>query len=297
MLLEKQKNQLKIHSLNTELRMQLGDELIESGWRQGSVVRAECVLELIQGIPNIVKNNSLIVIIASQSCDISYNTITDDPTIEISIAYKISKQDGNCTFNKNARKLHTKLHLETGDTDVFNEVYIELKAHQKYSIFKQLLHNLQPDTKLELTNQQLEFYVLWLAARYSRPALPTEFNNRLMSADQDDKRKKIAKKLNKQLSGLYIEIIPYKEITSSEHYKVNLLGLVSPDFVGDITTVNKSIVDFETIMKKAGMDVRVEVSTEDKISIATLKRFKRFYYDDLSFKKNAPKPIETELNL
>jgi hypothetical protein len=47
-------------------------------------------------------------------------------------------------------------------------------------------------------------------------------------------------------------------------------------------------------MRQAKMDVTVALRNESEVSIAVIKRFKRFYYDDLSFKAEAPLPPEVE---
>ena len=50
-------------------------------------------------------------------------------------------------------------------------------------------------------------------------------------------------------------------------------------------------------MRQANMHVVVAVKKEDEISVAALKRFKRFYYDDLSFRNSTEYPPEVATNL
>lgn len=47
-------------------------------------------------------------------------------------------------------------------------------------------------------------------------------------------------------------------------------------------------------MEEGDMDVSSAVMLESKISIAMIKRFKRFYFDDLSIKDDKPRPVETD---
>jgi hypothetical protein len=136
-----------------------------------------------------------------------------------------------------------------------------------------------------------------LAARYSRPALPTEFNDRIAAADPKDQRRKKAKGINKHLSGIYVEIIPDAEIPKNQNYRVNLLGLVSAGFGGDLTKIEAALEEYAEIMRQAKMDVSVAVRSETEVSIAVIKRFKRFYYDDLSFRDGTPLPPEVERSL
>lgn len=270
----------------------IGEELEKLGWRQGSVIRVDDIAQLIGS--GITKDESFVVIVASQSCDIANNNLESDPFIELSIGRIIEQQNGNLTFNKNPRALHVPLQVRTESADVCDEVFIELKAYEKTTVDKQALLGLMPDQNRVLVNKHFEGYISWLSARYSRPALPTEFNNRIAAADPKDKRKKKARAVNEQVSGIYVEITPDAEIAPGENYSVNLLGLVAAGFNGDISKVEASMEAYAEMMRAAGMDVVVAVRGEDQVSIAMIKRFKRFYYDDLSFRSDSPLPLETQ---
>lgn len=271
----------------------IGDKLENAGWRQGAIVKQTENNKLLVSIGKSF-DDGLFLIIASQSCDIANNNIDNDPYIEISIARCIDKLNGNLTHNKNPRMLHASLQISTGDADVVRDQYIEIKAFEKLCVRKEYFEALAPDESILLNGIDLEGYVSWLAARYSRPALPTEFNNRIAVADPKDKLRNKAKGSNEQLSGIYVEIIPDAEISIEQNYKVNLLGLVSAGFQGDLAKVDAALEEYAVIMRKANMDVTVALRMESEVSIAVIKRFKRFYYDDLSFKTGAPLPPEVE---
>lgn len=89
--------------------------------------------------------------------------------------------------------------------------------------------------------------------------------------------------------------MPDAEIHKGESYSVNLLGLLPASFTGDANNAKNAIDAYADVMRKAGMDVSTAVSTEDKVSLVTISRFKRFYYDDLSLKEDAPMPPEIGL--
>lgn len=274
----------------------IGTQLETAGWRQGSIIKGEDAANFLseedfEGIDNVI------LVIASQSCDIANNNISADPYVEVSVARKIEKIDGNLSFNKNPRQLHMNLLIETGDTEVYKEQAIEFKAYEKIRIPKEQLVGLQPDTTRDIEAKQLDSYISWLASRYSRPALPTEFNNRIAAVDPKDKRKKKAKSANQNLSGIYVEIIPDQEISADENYRVNLLGLVPTDFTGNLQSAQNALDGYAEILKSAGMDVTSIVKKEDEISVAVIKRFKRFYYDDLSIRDDAPLPPETKVTM
>ena len=262
----------------------IGGQLEEIGWRQGSILKNGDINQFIE-----VVNENPILIIASQSCDIANS---NDPYIEISVGITIETQNGNNTFNKNARTLHTEVLCRTNNTEIYERRFLELQAFEKIQVPKEQFLELSPDNEMLLSGKYLDSYACWLAARYSRPALPTTFNNLIDSVDPKNKRKKKAKQMDSSLSGIYVEIFPDAELSKEEIYRVNLLGLVASDFNGDITKLEESVNSYADIMRKAGMVVTVSVKPEDQISVAMIKRFKRFYYDDISFRSDSPKPFK-----
>lgn len=272
----------------------IGSQLEEAGWRQGSVVSASDIQQLIGIIGGISFTEDLVLLVASQSCDIANNKVDTDPYIELSVATKIEVPKGHLTHNKNPRILHTHITCRTSDGDVFTEENLELKAFERVVLQKEKLARLHPDLDRVLEDRQLKSYVAWLAARYSRPALPTTFNDLIRAADPKGKLRDKAKRGNQQLVGIYVEIIPDAEIKDDESYNVNLLGLLPAGFAGDSSKAENAINAFADVLRRAGMEVTVATRTEDQISLAAIKRFKRFYYDDLSLKEETPLPPETQ---
>lgn len=271
----------------------IGNQLEEAGWRQGSVVNPLDLQHLLDsiGIPYEV---DLVLLLASQSCDIANNNVESDPYIELSVARRIEGAKGHLTHNKNPRILHTYITCRMSNGEVSTEENLELKAFEKIAIPKEKLVGLLPDLDSLLEDRQLQSYVAWLAARYSRPALPTAFNNRIRVADPKGKLRDKAKKSNAHLVGIYVEILPDAEIKDDESYSVNLLGLLPAGFVGDSNKAENAINAYAEILRNAGMEVVSAIHTEDHISLASIKRFKRFYYDDLSLKEGTPLPPETQ---
>ncbi len=232
----------------------IGNQLEEAGWRQGSVVRSSN-LEYLLDLIGIAYEENLVLILASQSCDIANNIIDVDPYIELSVARTIEDPKGHFTHNKNPRILHTHITYRTADDDVFTEENFELRAFEKTAIPKENLAGLQPDSDRVLEERQLKSYIAWLAARYSRPALPTTFNDRIKAADPKDKLRSKVKKGNEQLVGIYVEIIPDTEVTEDESYSVNLLGLLPAGFVGDSSKAENAITAYAEVLLNAGMEV------------------------------------------
>ena len=171
-----------------------GSQLEEDGWRQGSVVSTSNIQRLIDSIGGISFTDDLVFLVASQSCDIANNNVDTDQYVEFSVARKIDLTKGHLTHNKNPRILHTNVTCRTSDGDVFVEESLELMAFERVVLHKESLVGLQPDSDRVFEDRQLKSYVAWLAARYSRPALPTKFNDRIRVADPKGKLRDKAKK-------------------------------------------------------------------------------------------------------
>lgn len=269
----------------------IGRELEKSGWRQGSVIKDEDLAQLF-GEDLSDFGEGVVAIVASQSCDIANDNLDDDPNIEISIARLIDKKNGNYANNKNPRTLHLDVSVLKPDEEGIDTAYLELKAFEKIAFDKRAFKGISPDPHRNILKHQYD-YVSWLSARYSRPALPTEFNDRIIQADPKNKRKKIVKKLN-DLSGIYVHINPDKEIEPGEQYRAQLLGVLPDDYDGDTTELEGFLNAVAKIMEEGGMDVNSAIRRESNISIAMIRRFKRFYFDDLSIKDDKPRPVETD---
>lgn len=275
-----------------------GTQLETNGWRQGAVAPESATPQLLN-VVGIGPEPGIILVVASQSCDIACNNLELDPHIEFLIARSIDSLNGNFTFNKNPRLLNLSLFARANDESISTEKYFEIKAFEKVFIPKQTLLDICPEPCSQLTmdeNQRLAF-VGWLSARYSRPALPTVFNNLISDADPRGKLREKAKKGSAELLGIYVEIFPDREIGPGEKYQANLLGLIPAGLTGDQKKAEAAINLHSEILKKAGIDVSSAIRAEDGISVATIKRFRRFYYDDLSFKDGADLPPETLTNL
>ena len=273
-----------------------GSDLESAGWLQGVFVKDKDLETILEAINFPEPYDGLVAVVASQSCDIACSNLELAPDVELSIGRVVGQPNGNFSYNKNPRLLHTSFRLRTDDSSVGQEGHVEFRAFEKISISKEQLQGLTPDVERIITNQHLASYVAWLAARYSRPALPTAFNDRIAVADRKGRRKKIAKSADKTLSGIYVRIFPDEEIQPEEAYDVQLLGL-TPSDCHDLSSAEAALTQFKTVMESAGMTVTASVRKESEVSLATIKGFKRFYFDDLSFKNDSDLPVETQTSL
>lgn len=262
------------------------------GWLQGSIVKHEDAAQLLElaGKVELINDPDIILIVASGSCDIANSS---DPIVEFSIARYIGHLDGNFSYNKNPRRL--QCNLESANSF---QLHIDLKAFEKIGILKDSIPNgIMPNSEIKFNKNELNFYVDWLAARYKRPAFPTEFDRRIDAAWDKSKRKKAVSKVSEKLIGIYAKVYPDKEINESENYAVDLLALT----VSDLTLVERKAIEilvnqYKAALRDANMDVGIEkIVTEFQVSVGTLKEYKRFNLDELSYKNDDPLPPEINM--
>lgn len=264
-------------------------KLEDQGWRQGSFISPETILKLLNRIENTfdISTNDLLVV-ASQSCDVASS---QEEYIELSILRTLSIEEFKKEFSHNR---HPRiLHIKANSTDSDEKINLKLQAHEKIQIKKQLLEEYTPDNSICFSESDLNQYIDWLAGRYKRPALPTKFDQLIANADKSGKkRKKITKRANDYLTGIYVDIYPNRDISDSETYSVNLLGIVSEEQYLSIAT--DTLNEYADILKNAGMDVSdPKVGTEFQISVGTLRQYQRINVDYLSYEQNTPQPPDT----
>ena len=89
--------------------------------------------------------------------------------------------------------------------------------------------------------EDCEILVRWLAQRYQRVAFPDAFNAMLASAEK--KRKKLHLSLAPDISGLFVELSPDRDLLCDEQYRVNLLALVPDHRAAALENVQRCVQD------------------------------------------------------
>lgn len=264
-------------------------DLESQGWRQGCLVRQEDIVALVDGLIGEVPADAELVVI-SQSCDLARNEYVE-PNVEVIVATRIDKVDGNYTFNKNGRTLDFTFVENTETRGSTEDRHLRLQATKKIAIPKKRFDGKAPDLTKALPLETQKVLASWLAGRYSRPALPTDFNNAIEHADKNLKKlRRLAKRLSPHTAGLYADILPNRDLQEGEKYRVNILALVIPSATTKIPEVDRDAKQLKAILESAGMDVNYSVHSEDQISVSTTKRMQRFYLDDISYRENHPLP-------
>ncbi len=275
----------------------VGSELIKAGWAQGAIIKHE---DLKQLLPSEAESTNF-GIIASQSCDIAYNKIDIDPFIEISICTLIEKPKKAQLFARHPRLLDLQIQellpddgIISENSDIIGEISANLIACNKVSIKKTLLLDYVPDPSKRIVDPDFKGYVQWLGSRYTRPALPDDFNNQIRKAEKKNRKynlRKIAESLAPEISGLHIEITPNRDLEPGEKYSVNLLCLVTEQNKCKVSVLAETITPLKELFELAGISIDPHIREEKKVSVATIRRFNRFYLDDISTRDDSSQPV------
>lgn len=115
-------------------------------WRQGHILSDESVLELQLVSPEKIADFAVVVI--SHDCDLTQPP-KHEPVVEVIVAQRIEKLDGNFTHGKNPRRLHLAFE-DDADT-----ICLELVASKKRDIQKEKLAYHAPNNtkRLKLADQ------------------------------------------------------------------------------------------------------------------------------------------------
>lgn len=175
----------------------------DTDWRQGDLLTCEtaAVLGLVEAT-----DEGHRVIIITHDCDLPHES---EPSVEIIVAEQVVKDpkpDPQLSYAKNPRRLH--LIFEGADA---TPLILELRHVDRRSVSKAAFaERAVKDNTLSLPVEAKRALKQWLAARYGRPAFPTEFEERLRKrAGKRTVEQQIAKILEpdaKYLVGLFFDL-------------------------------------------------------------------------------------------
>lgn len=244
--------------------MNNADDIRGRGWTQGSLLRAT----------DFGLSDTELYLVISHPCDIVSSDFERDPTIEVMPARIVDSLDGNLTFGKNSRRLQV----------THDGRYLEFVASEKLTIDRSQFAAVVPAGELEGGGQRL--LASWLSARYARPAFADEFNRRMRPALK--KIGKVLKSNGAHLSGIYVSTSA-AELASDVRYELTIVAtmlLEDFDVAGLFAEASEACDGLTSAL--AGLEginlLSVELASEDEMSLDSLRRFRRWDYDDLSFR-------------
>jgi hypothetical protein len=142
-------------------------------WRQGQFLSGTDAATL--GLIPPEKIETTLAFLVSHDCDIAKG-IRVEPNVEIILGQLVTESDPNFKFRKNPRCLEFQL---------TSNQFVQLDIRTIIKRSKDALLDLRPID--QLSKEDLQILQAWLAARYSRPAFPDDFDKHI--------KKHIAEKL------------------------------------------------------------------------------------------------------
>lgn len=199
------------------------DELLEKGWRRHSVVALSGKIielltsELPQKIIDVASIEGAVILIALYDCGVVADSFDDEPWAQLLVA-KPTKFNKQLSKGRNPRRLHFYVSkggqeqaFETnalGICQIDREVLLKLEVSRTYSVSEA--------NKFDLKQ--------WLAERYRQDTWPDAFNNAVRP--RTDKLKKLWKRYNHFISGLYVKLNSYEELIEGKYSVAVIIVIV-----------------------------------------------------------------------
>jgi hypothetical protein len=253
-----------------------GTCLLRAGWRQGAVLEAD-------GVARLGHADHDCALVLSQDCDVVQAEAVE-PDVELILGRRAPTARPDCQFGRHPRRLDLPLVGHNG--------CVALEIRDRIVVPKQALAKLQPSVTLELDPTAVRMLANWVARRYTRPAWPDAFNQRLVAIN-DDLDRLCKGHASRLISGIWLDLAPpAAELTAGENYKVSVWLTVEPETRSDAAR-DAEARDFEArfgaaLSKCPGIEVlEVELRDERDFSLNDLRHFRRL---DRDYRSVAPKP-------
>lgn len=254
------------------------------GWAQGSVISARLQAHL-----NLGDASETLALVVSHDCDVVNGSFELEPYVEVLVAKRVERLDGNKLRGKNPRLI--QLTVSAGDSE---DVLIEASAYDRHFVDRRLLATDDPAWTIGV-RPRTEL-IRWLAARYVRAAFPDAFNERIALAQKQIA--KLVKRSGKHLSGIYI-LVQDDELDSGD-YEIQVRATMEVEDHDDLAkrkTCTALLDKVVTAINECdGIDVYDHrVVSEAEFSLDDLRLMKRWDWDHISLKQDpaesmAPNP-------
>lgn len=158
----------------------LGSQLDGKGWQAGAVIPHDRIPPLLPHLtrhgkePPIVEAHDWLVVV-SQTCDVVQHDLEKEPLVEVLHCRPVEELRADYRGRKSTRQLDFRANNET-HANVF------LTAHatvDRYVVPREILLEFSPDEQRHLSDRAIINLQEWYALRYTRPAWPDAFANRI----------------------------------------------------------------------------------------------------------------------
>jgi hypothetical protein len=214
-----------------------------------------------------------------------------EPFAEIILGHSIEgalspSEIGGLTHGKNPRRLCLELLSHPS-----GEEWFEFRPYDLHRVARERLAELDPDAERFLPEHQVRILSAWLAARFSRTALPDTFNDKLKPLQK--KLNRLYKRLSPSVSAIYIRLQPEGEVEADQRYAANLLLAVPESQAADLAEVAEQAGRLANLLREAGIDARALAKPESEISVHMIRTMNKLPLDAISL-KGEEHPLEAQ---
>lgn len=153
----------------------------EAGWQQGSLLcRTDHATMLSAAVdtPPFGSEEPVCLIVINQICDLVANPDIE-PHVELVCGRFVDRPDPIYRHGRNPRRIHLALSCGGNTTR-----WIDISIHDRVRVRKEAFGEMRPDGDTILPDQDIHLLRRWIAKRYTRPAFPDAFNERLATVEK-----------------------------------------------------------------------------------------------------------------
>ena len=273
----------------------------ETPWRQGHLLGDDAINAL--GLRHNTATEQTLAIVATHDCDLAQQP-AGEPRIEVVVGCVAAEKDGNCTYAKNARKLHVEFE---GD----DACWAEFEATAKVFIDKLTLNPFVPRSDVRLKPENHAIFQMWLASRYRRSAFADEFERRLTSkaVKLHEKIAKAVKPHGNLIAGVFFDVDEGEEVAHHGPDDTYILDIIilhaaDPDFFLAEKAANAAAKAIKTafvekLFKPTNAWQHIELRSCEAVSESVLtyqqfRQLKRWRLEHISLAANPQQPVLAE---
>ena len=263
----------------------------ENGWRQGSVLTED--LLNIESLKNFWKEELQIAsplgIIISQDCDVVHCSFKTEPLVEILFGEIKDKINFGLTGCKSPRQLD----LEVVSTDDSPPICVHFHVNNRIRVERRiLLCDHGPNESIELSDDNVEELRHLISLRYTRPAFPNAFNERI-STHGEQIKELLKDESSSYLSCIYLLLDHDTELPPDKIYKVFINACMREKHHQDPVKRTKAqkLLNCleETLDSCNGIEVAgSSLDSEAALSLHAIRPLKRWSaYDHITIRKSS----------
>lgn len=264
---------------------ELADKIRSRGWRQGSFLPSEFLMEVRDQDEGVASEKQCVGIVISQDCDLVHHSFDAEPFAEAVIGEQVDKLGGNYVHVKNPRCLHVSISTATGQ-----KMAIEFKSKNRIQFDRTMLSNTSPTTEFSVDKDTVSNIAYWISRRYTRPAFPDAFNERVKGLESALSSAFNNNEAHKSIVGIWLSLSSYSELAEDEMYEVKVCVVVKDEDLSErsVSLFAQKVQDLiEAHLAKEGTRIRVvgcKVLSDDEFTIYDERKMRRWDFDDLTIR-------------